>query len=84
MPLLTTQGCCESFDLAPQWTNNHVSEGKAAEAGEGAHTGHEEVCHGQVHQDVIQMGPELLVLKSTCYGEDINDCSAHKKDEHKC
>lgn len=75
---LTTKCCCKSFNLAPQWTKNHVSEGKAVEAGEGAHRGHQEVCHGQVHQDVVQMRPELLVLNSTCNREGINACTGHK------
>lgn len=70
--LLTTNSGCESFNLAPQWTKNHVSEGKAVEAGEGAHSRDEEVRHGQVHQDVVQMRPELLVLNSTCNSEGIN------------
>lgn len=76
--LLTAKSCCESFNLAPDWTKNHVSEGKAVEAGEGAHRGDEEVCHSQVHQDVVQMGPELLILNSTRDSEDINACTGHK------
>lgn len=82
--LLTTNSCCKSFDLAPQWTQNHVSEGKAVETGEGAHGRYKEVCHGQVHQDVVQMRAELLVLNSTCDSEDVDGRTSHKQEEHKC
>lgn len=71
--ILTANSGCESFNLAPQWTKNHVSEGEAVEAGEGAHSGNKEVCHCQVHQDVVEMRPQFLVLNSTCNSEGIND-----------
>lgn len=82
--ILTSNSCCESFNLAPQWTKNHVSEGKAIEAGEGAHSGDEEVRHGQVHQDVVQVRPELLVLNSARDSDGVNACTGHKEEEHEC
>lgn len=81
--LLTTKSCCKSFNLAPERTKNHVSEGKAVEAGEGAHRGDEEVCHSQVHQDVVQMRPELLILSSACNSKCIDARTSHKQEEHK-
>lgn len=81
--LLTTKSCCKSFNLASQWSKNHVSEGKAVEAGEGAHGGDEEVCHSQVHQDVVQVRSELLILNSTRNSDDIDACASYKKKEHK-
>lgn len=81
--LLTTKSCCKSFDLAPEGTKNHVSEGKAVEAGEGAHRGDEEVRHSQVHQNVVQMRPELLILSCTCDSKRIDGRTGHKQEEHK-
>ncbi len=81
---LTANSGCKPFNLAPQWTKNHISEGKAVEAGEGAHRGDEEVCHRQVHQDVVEMRAELLVLNSTCNSDGIYGCASHEKKEHKC
>ena len=80
----TTKTCSKTFNLASQWTKSHVSEGKAVEAGERAHGGNEEVCYSHIDQDVVQMRPELLVLKSTCNGEDVDGRTKHKQQEHEC
>lgn len=82
--VLTTNSCCKSLNLAPKWTENHVSEGKAVEAGEGAHSGDEEVRYGQVHQDVVQVRAELLVLNSACDSDGVDACTSHKEEEHEC
>lgn len=51
--LLTTKSCCKSFNLACNWTREHVFKSKTDEAGERAHRGDEEVRNSQVHQDVV-------------------------------
>lgn len=76
--VLTTNGCKKSFDLASQGTKYHVSDKEAVEAGESAHSGDQEVCKSHVHQDVVQMGPELLILDSACNCEHIYACTSHK------
>ena len=81
--LLTTKSRCKSFNLAPKWTKNHVSEGKAEEAGERAHGGDKEVCHRQVHQDVVQMRSELLVLDGAHNGERVDGSASHEQEKHK-
>lgn len=80
--ILTTKGCCKSFDLASQRTHKHVSDSEAAEAGEGANTGDQQVCNSQVHQDVVQMRPELLIFDSACNCERIYACTRHKYEKH--
>lgn len=81
--LPTTNSCCKSFNLASDWTKIHVSEGKADEAGEGAHRGDKEVCHSQVHQDVVQMRAELLVCNSACNSQDVDRCTSQPQEKHK-
>lgn len=76
--ILTTKGCCKAFDLASQWTHKHVSGGEAAEAGEDAHAGDQQVGKSQVHQDVVQVRPELLIFDSACNCEHIYARTRHK------
>ena len=79
---LTPQSSGEPFDLAEQRAQHHVFEGEAHEAGEGADGGDEEVGHGQVHQDVVEVRPQLLVLDGAGDGERVDAGAGHKQDEH--
>lgn len=79
---LTTKCSRKAFNLACQWSKDEISGCKRAAGSEGANTGHKKVCHGQVHKDVVEVGPELLVLHGACNGEDVNASANHKYKKH--
>lgn len=80
--ILASKRCSEAFDLAAQWTQNHVSEGKADEAGGGTCRRNDEVRHRHVDQDVVQMRPQLLILKSARNSEEVDGRASNEQDEH--
>lgn len=75
---LTTKRYHKTFNLACEWTKDEIFASKGEGGGEGAHTGHNEVRHCQIQQDIVEVGPELLVLSSAGNCKHI-DGSAHSK-----
>lgn len=81
---LTTKCCHKTLNLAHMWSKDEISVCKGAAGSEGAHTGHKKVRHSQVHQDVVEVGPQLLVLDGACHCKQIDGSARNKNKECEC
>lgn len=69
---LTSQRGEEAFHGAAHGAEDEVAVPGGVEGDSEAEAGHEQICHRQVHQDVVERLPQLLVLEGDQQGEEVD------------
>lgn len=75
---LTAKSSCKSLNLACNRSHDKVFVGKGQAGGGGSKHGHQQVSYCQVHQNVVEMGSQLLELDSTHDGKDVDSSAGNK------